>query len=157
LHEPNAQAAGTNPGFPKDKGSLRSRRTKPAVCRHKVVSSKLKAIKIICALFWQRAPPKVPGSNNEETLPPKKRNSARSRWPRECECHEPLSETDPPAFAREHDEAGPSMKNVRFKLMLPGSFANSNDKNFFPVRQLQMVRLHGQKWELFGSMIGSDK
>jgi branched-chain amino acid transport system substrate-binding protein len=50
-----------------------------------------------------------------------------------------------------------SMKNVRFKLMLPGSFANSSDKNFFPVRQLQMVRLHGQKWELFGSIIGSDK
>ncbi|MFV0678539.1 ABC transporter substrate-binding protein [Variovorax sp. tm] len=49
-----------------------------------------------------------------------------------------------------------SMKNVRFKLMLPGIFANSSDKNFFPVRQLQMVRLQGQKWELFGSVIDSD-
>ena len=50
-----------------------------------------------------------------------------------------------------------SMKNVRFKLMLPGIFANSSDKNFFPVRQLQMVRLNGQKWEPFGSVMGSDE
>lgn len=50
-----------------------------------------------------------------------------------------------------------SMKNVRFKLMLPGIFANSSDKNFFPVRQLQMVRLNGQKWEPFGAVMGSDE
>jgi len=50
-----------------------------------------------------------------------------------------------------------SMKNVRFKLMLPGIFANSSDKNFFPVRQLQMVRLNGQKWEPFGTVMGSDE
>ncbi|MDP9877909.1 branched-chain amino acid transport system substrate-binding protein [Variovorax boronicumulans] len=50
-----------------------------------------------------------------------------------------------------------SMKNVRFKLMLPGIFANSSDKNFFPVRQLQMVRLNGQKWEPFGSVMRSDE
>jgi ABC-type branched-subunit amino acid transport system substrate-binding protein len=49
-----------------------------------------------------------------------------------------------------------SMKNVRFKLMLPGIFANSSASNFFPLRQLQMVRLQGQKWELFGSVISSD-
>lgn len=49
-----------------------------------------------------------------------------------------------------------SMKNARFKLMLPGIFANSSDKNFFPLRQLQMVRLQGQKWELFGSVISSN-
>ncbi|RIX83252.1 ABC transporter substrate-binding protein [Acidovorax cavernicola] len=50
-----------------------------------------------------------------------------------------------------------SMKNVRFKLMLPGIFANSSDKNFFPVRQLQMVRLNGQKWEPFGAVMGSEE
>lgn len=50
-----------------------------------------------------------------------------------------------------------SMKNVRFKLMLPGIFANSSNKNFFPVRQLQMVRLNGQKWEPFGTVMGSDE
>ncbi len=50
-----------------------------------------------------------------------------------------------------------SMKSVRFKLMLPGIFANSSERNFFPVRQLQMVRLKGEKWELFGSVISSDE
>lgn len=49
-----------------------------------------------------------------------------------------------------------SLKSVRFKLMLPGITANSSATNFFPLRQLQMVRLKGERWDLFGSVISSD-
>ena len=50
-----------------------------------------------------------------------------------------------------------SLKDFRPKLMLPGISANSSPTNFFPIRQLQMMRLQGEKWDLFGPVLSSNE
>lgn len=53
-------------------------------------------------------------------------------------------------------KAAANLKAFKPKLMLPGITANSSPTNFFPIRQLQMMRLQGEKWDLFGSVISAE-
>ena len=48
-----------------------------------------------------------------------------------------------------------SLNKVAFKLMLPGIFANTTAADLYPIQQLQMMRLKGEQWELFGPIISS--
>lgn len=48
-----------------------------------------------------------------------------------------------------------NINKVSFKLMLPGIVANTTTTDFYPIQQLQMMRLKGEQWELFGSIISS--
>ena len=48
-----------------------------------------------------------------------------------------------------------SLNKVPFKLMLPGIVANTTATDFYPIQQLQMMRLKGEQWELFGPVISS--
>ncbi|CAN7595696.1 ABC transporter substrate-binding protein [Acidovorax delafieldii] len=48
-----------------------------------------------------------------------------------------------------------SLNKVPFKLMLPGIVANTTPANLYPIQQLQMMRLKGEQWELFGPVISS--
>jgi ABC-type transport system involved in cytochrome c biogenesis ATPase subunit len=48
-----------------------------------------------------------------------------------------------------------SLNKRTFKLMLPGIVANTTTTDFYPLQQLQMMRLKGEQWELFGPIISS--
>ena len=48
-----------------------------------------------------------------------------------------------------------NLKDVKFKLMLPGVSANTSATDFYPIEQLQMMRLKGEQWELFGPVINA--
>jgi branched-chain amino acid transport system substrate-binding protein len=48
-----------------------------------------------------------------------------------------------------------SLNRVPFQLMLPGIVANTTATDFYPIQQLQMMRLRGEQWELFGPIISS--
>ena len=48
-----------------------------------------------------------------------------------------------------------SLNRVPFQLMLPGIVASTTASDFYPIQQLQMMRLKGEQWELFGPIISS--
>jgi branched-chain amino acid transport system substrate-binding protein len=43
-----------------------------------------------------------------------------------------------------------SMKGVPLEMLLPGITLNTSPTDFAPIDQLQMMRLKGERWELFG-------
>jgi branched-chain amino acid transport system substrate-binding protein len=49
-----------------------------------------------------------------------------------------------------------SIKDFAPDTLLPGITINTAPDNFAPIEQLQMMRLKGRKWELFGDIISSD-
>lgn len=53
------------------------------------------------------------------------------------------------------NEAATHLKEFHPKLMLPGINANTSPKNYSPIRQLQMMRFTGEKWDLFGPILSS--
>jgi branched-chain amino acid transport system substrate-binding protein len=49
-----------------------------------------------------------------------------------------------------------SMKNVEVDGVPPGVKINTTPTDYAPVSQLQLMRIKGEQWELFGSVIGTD-
>src|SRR4029077_14867523 len=49
-----------------------------------------------------------------------------------------------------------SLKNFAPDTLLPGVKINTSATNFAPIRQLQMMRFKGEKWDLFGDIISSE-
>jgi ABC-type branched-subunit amino acid transport system substrate-binding protein len=48
-----------------------------------------------------------------------------------------------------------NLKNVKLSMLLPGIVINTGPNDFAPVKQAQLARFDGQKYVLFGSVIGS--
>ena len=49
-----------------------------------------------------------------------------------------------------------SLKNFNPDMLLPGITINTSATDFAPIKQLQMERFKGEKWELFGEIITDD-
>ena len=49
-----------------------------------------------------------------------------------------------------------SMKNVETDLLLPGIVMNTSPTDYRPIKQLQMMRFNGERWEGFGPIITDD-
>jgi branched-chain amino acid transport system substrate-binding protein len=49
-----------------------------------------------------------------------------------------------------------SLKNFAPDTILPGITINTSPTDFAPIKQLQMERFKGDKWELFGDIISSE-
>jgi branched-chain amino acid transport system substrate-binding protein len=47
-----------------------------------------------------------------------------------------------------------SLKDLQLPMMLPGILVNTSPSNFHPIRQMQLQRFDGERWVLFGSIIG---
>ena len=46
-----------------------------------------------------------------------------------------------------------SIKDLELPMLLPGIKVNTNPTDFFPVKQVQMARFNGERWELFGPVL----
>jgi branched-chain amino acid transport system substrate-binding protein len=46
-----------------------------------------------------------------------------------------------------------SLTNFTPDVLLPGISINTSATDFAPVEQMRMIRLKGEKWELFGDVI----
>jgi branched-chain amino acid transport system substrate-binding protein len=49
-----------------------------------------------------------------------------------------------------------SLKDVKLGMMLPGIAINTSPTDFYPIKQLQMERFNGERWELFGPVMSGD-
>jgi branched-chain amino acid transport system substrate-binding protein len=49
-----------------------------------------------------------------------------------------------------------SLKDLELDTLLPGVKINTSATDFYPVEQLQMIQFKGQKWDLFGPIIGGE-
>ena len=49
-----------------------------------------------------------------------------------------------------------SLKGVVHPLLLPGMSINTSDKDFYPIKQMQMEKFNGERWELFGPIMSGD-
>jgi len=49
-----------------------------------------------------------------------------------------------------------NLKNWRTEGLLPGIKVNTSPTDFAPISQLQLMRLKGEVWELFGEVISGD-
>jgi branched-chain amino acid transport system substrate-binding protein len=38
-------------------------------------------------------------------------------------------------------------------MLLPGSRINTGSNDFAPIKQMQMMRFNGERWELFGPLM----
>jgi len=46
-----------------------------------------------------------------------------------------------------------SLKNVDIDMLLPGIKVNTSATDFFPIKQMQLMRFNGERWELFGPVL----
>jgi branched-chain amino acid transport system substrate-binding protein len=46
-----------------------------------------------------------------------------------------------------------NLRNLALPMLLPGITVNTSPTDFFPVKQMQMERFNGERWELFGPII----
>jgi branched-chain amino acid transport system substrate-binding protein len=47
-----------------------------------------------------------------------------------------------------------SMDGVRVPMLLPGITMNTSATDYFPLQQMRLMRFDGERWELFGDVIG---
>jgi len=47
-----------------------------------------------------------------------------------------------------------NLRDVRLPMMLPGILINTSPTNFRPIRQMQLERFDGERWVLFGDIVG---
>lgn len=47
-----------------------------------------------------------------------------------------------------------NLKDLRLPMMLPGILLNTSPTNFRPIRQMQLQRFDGERWVLFGELVG---
>jgi branched-chain amino acid transport system substrate-binding protein len=48
------------------------------------------------------------------------------------------------------------LKNVELDMLLPGSRINTGPNDFAPIKQMQMERYNGERWELFGPIMNGE-
>ena len=48
------------------------------------------------------------------------------------------------------------MKDVELDLLLPGIVMNTSPTDYRIIKQLQMMRFNGERWEGFGPIIADD-
>jgi branched-chain amino acid transport system substrate-binding protein len=46
-----------------------------------------------------------------------------------------------------------SLKNLSHPMLLPGITINTSDTDFAPIKQMQMQKFNGERWELFGPIM----
>lgn len=46
------------------------------------------------------------------------------------------------------------LRDLRLPMMLPGILINTSPSNFRPIRQMQLERFDGERWVLFGGIVG---
>jgi branched-chain amino acid transport system substrate-binding protein len=49
-----------------------------------------------------------------------------------------------------------NFKNLELPMLLPGIKVNTSDKDFFPIKQMQMEKFNGDRWELFGPVMSGE-
>jgi branched-chain amino acid transport system substrate-binding protein len=49
-----------------------------------------------------------------------------------------------------------NIKDQHLGMLLPGITVNTGPNDFFPIKQLQMMRFKGESWELFGPVMNGD-
>ena len=49
-----------------------------------------------------------------------------------------------------------SLRDLELDTLLPGVKINTSATDFYPVEQLQMIQFKGQKWDLFGPIMGGE-
>jgi len=49
-----------------------------------------------------------------------------------------------------------SLKSLNPPMLLPGITINTSDKDFAPIKQMQMQKFNGERWELFGPVMTGD-
>jgi len=49
-----------------------------------------------------------------------------------------------------------NLKGLEPGLLLPGIKINTSATDFYPIEELQLMRLKGETWELFGPMISGE-
>ncbi len=48
-----------------------------------------------------------------------------------------------------------SLKNLSHPMLLPGITINTGPNDFAPIKQMQMQKFNGERWELFGPIMGN--
>ena len=46
-----------------------------------------------------------------------------------------------------------NLKNLHVGMLLPGIVVDTSPTDFYPVKQMQMMRFNGERWELFGPVL----
>jgi branched-chain amino acid transport system substrate-binding protein len=49
-----------------------------------------------------------------------------------------------------------SLNKLAQPMLLPGITINTSDKDFYPIKQMQMEKFNGERWELFGPVMSGD-
>ena len=49
-----------------------------------------------------------------------------------------------------------NLKDFRTEVLLPGVMINTSPSDFAPIRQLQLQRFKGERWELYSDVISGD-
>jgi branched-chain amino acid transport system substrate-binding protein len=49
-----------------------------------------------------------------------------------------------------------SLKNLKLDMLLPGVSINTGPNDFVPIKQMQMMRFNGERWELFGPLMSGE-
>jgi branched-chain amino acid transport system substrate-binding protein len=49
-----------------------------------------------------------------------------------------------------------NLKNEQLGMLLPGITVNTSPTDFFPIKQMQMMRFEGDTWKLFGPIMSGD-
>jgi branched-chain amino acid transport system substrate-binding protein len=49
-----------------------------------------------------------------------------------------------------------NLKNLEIGMLLPGIKVNTGPNDFFPIKQMQMMRFKGESWELFGPVMSGE-
>jgi branched-chain amino acid transport system substrate-binding protein len=49
-----------------------------------------------------------------------------------------------------------NLKNLQLGMLLPGITINTSPTDFYPVKQMQMQRFTGERWELIGPVMSGD-
>jgi hypothetical protein len=51
----------------------------------------------------------------------------------------------------------PNLKEMSLEMLLPGISVNTSATDYCPVKQLQLKRFNGARWELFGPIRSAAK
>jgi branched-chain amino acid transport system substrate-binding protein len=49
-----------------------------------------------------------------------------------------------------------SLQKLAQPMLLPGITINTSDKDFYPIKQMQMEKFNGERWELFGPVMSGE-
>ncbi len=49
-----------------------------------------------------------------------------------------------------------NLKGLELPMLLPGIKINTSDKDFAPIKQMQMEKFNGERWELFGPVMSGE-